>query len=154
METSSGGNSFQGFGNCLSDAYKLYRDSSRLQGWLDFAKRMAEVGSTNAQSEAELCKKQKARRNLLEARRPIDKLGATSWRRIRTRAQGRSREDLVRRWPSVAASISEHPPVRHLRRRKASRRNSCSGGLCGSCRVPQHQCVPAKRVGMEWIGIR
>ena len=68
METSSGGNSLQRFGNWLSDAYRLYRDSSRLQGWQDFAKRMAEVGSTNAQSEAELRVKQKARRHLVEAR--------------------------------------------------------------------------------------
>ena len=68
MEQSCGGNVLKDFGNWLSDAYKCYRDASRLQGWTGFAEKMAGVDSTNAQAEAELHVKQNSRRILEQAR--------------------------------------------------------------------------------------
>ena len=50
MATACGGNTLQEFGNWLSDAYKIYQDSSRMKDWTSFARKMAAVGSTNAQA--------------------------------------------------------------------------------------------------------
>ena len=68
MERSCGGHVLKDYGNWLSDAYKCYRDASRLQGWTGFAEKMAGVDSTNAQAGAELHVKQNSRRILEQAR--------------------------------------------------------------------------------------
>ena len=68
MEQSCGGKILKDFGNWLSESYKCYRDASRLQGLTGFSKKMAGVGSTNAQARAELHVKQHSRRILEQAR--------------------------------------------------------------------------------------
>ena len=68
MNTACGGKILQDFGNWLSDAYKTYQDSSRLKDWTSFARKMAAVGSTNAQAMEELQVKKNARRIMERAR--------------------------------------------------------------------------------------
>ena len=64
MESALGGRALQAFGNWRSSCYRRYRDESRFFGFEGFAAKMAAVGSTNAQSQAEIQLKLNGRRAL------------------------------------------------------------------------------------------